>query len=92
MRVSSRFRHAATSLAQSNSRGGIESVVAAHESTAAGGPGMDDAEQRSARLLVQLYNSWEMADPGKGHAAQRELWNARLDSESSKVNGTNERR
>jgi hypothetical protein len=53
---------------------------------------MDDAEQRSARLLVQLYNSWEMADPGKGHAAQRELWNARLDSESSKVNGTNERR
>ncbi len=108
-------RHAASSLAEINSRGGIELVtarlqlgrvllelgrlaeaekelIAAHESTATGGPGMDDAEQRCARLLVQLYNTWDMTDPGNGHAAQRELWNARVDSESSKVNGTNERR
>ncbi|OWY70805.1 hypothetical protein B7486_14475 [cyanobacterium TDX16] len=108
-------RHAASSLAETKSRSGIELVtarlqlgrvllelgrlaeaekelIAAHESTATGGPGMDDAEQRCARLLVQLYNTWDMTDPGNGHAAQRELWNARVDSESSKVNGTNEHR
>jgi serine/threonine protein kinase/Tfp pilus assembly protein PilF len=53
-------------------------LVEAHRLlTGANGPGDADAVA-CVEMLVRVYESWEAAEPGKGHAERAAVWRARL--------------
>ena len=38
-----------------------------------------DFKRRALDRVVRLYESWEKAEPGKGHESKAAEWRARLD-------------